>query len=223
VRNGVMTAISAAGVLLVGTACLSFASADPAAKKINTAAKPVAVHDKTRTANTHAEEVRVAKAAALARAIAIQDKLNRAIANAYHAHAQASKSDAERAKAASVALAKLQSPQRHETVRPSSMEIGLASIYCFRNGPTASGERSRPAVLTAAHKTLPFNTLVEVTNQNNGRSIVVRIKDRGPFVAGRVIDLTPAGARALKFDGVTKVSLRVLNNRRDQNLVARAF
>jgi len=77
--------------------------------------------------------------------------------------------------------------------------------------------------LTAAHKTLPFNTLVEVTNQNNGRSIVVRINDRGPFVAGRVIDLTPAGARALKFDGVTKVSLRVLNNRRDQNLVARAF
>jgi len=221
VRNGVMTAVGAAGVLLVGTACLSFASADPAAKKIHSAAKPVAAHDKTPTALTHAEKVRIAEAAAVTRAVAIQEKLNRAIANA--AHAQASKSDSERAKAASVALAKLESPQRHETVRPASMEIGLASIYCFRNGPTASGERSRPAVLTAAHKTLPFNTLVEVTNQNNGRSIVVRINDRGPFVAGRVIDLTPAGARALKFDGVTKVSLRVLNNRRDQNLVARAF
>lgn len=220
-RNGVMTAVGAAGVLLVGTACLSFASADPAAKKIHSAAKPVAAHDKTPTALTHAEKVRIAEAAAVTRAVAIQEKLNRAIANA--AHAQASKSDSERAKAASVALAKLESPQRHETVRPASMEIGLASIYCFRNGPTASGERSRPAVLTAAHKTLPFNTLVEVTNQNNGRSIVVRINDRGPFVAGRVIDLTPAGARALKFDGVTKVSLRVLNNRRDQNLVARAF
>jgi len=221
VRNGVMTAVGAAGVLLVGTACLSFASADPAAKKIHSAAKPVAAHDKTPTALTHAEKVRIAEAAAVTRAVAIQEKLNRAIANA--AHAQASKSDSERAKAASVALAKLQLPQHHETVRPASMEIGLASIYCFRNGPTASGERSRPAVLTAAHKTLPFNTLVEVTNQNNGRSIVVRINDRGPFVAGRVIDLTPAGARALKFDGVTKVSLRVLNNRRDQNLVARAF
>jgi len=221
VRNGVMTAVGAAGVLLVGTACLSFASADPAAKKIHSAAKPVAAHDKTPTALTHAEKVRIAEAAAVTRAVAIQEKLNRAIANA--AHAQASKSDSERAKAASVALAKLESPQRHETVRPASMEIGLASIYCFRNGPTASGERSRPAVLTAAHKTLPFNTLVEVTNQNNGRSIVVRINDRGPYVTGRVIDLTPAGARALKFDGVTKVSLRVLNNRRDQNLVARAF
>jgi len=110
-----------------------------------------------------------------------------------------------------------------DPVRPAPVETGFASIYCFRNGPTASGERSRPVVLTAAHKTLPFGTLVEVTNQKNGRSIVVRINDRGPFVAGRVIDLTPAGARALKFDGVTLVMLRVLNNRRDLHLANRAI
>ena len=109
------------------------------------------------------------------------------------------------------------------TVRPASIETGVASIYCFRNGPTASGERSRPVVLTAAHKTLPFGTLVEVTNQKNGRSIVVRINDRGPFIAGRVIDLTPAGARALKFDGVAPVTLRVLNHRRDLRLAERAI
>lgn len=110
-----------------------------------------------------------------------------------------------------------------DNVRPASVETGIASVYCFRNGPTASGERSRPAVLTAAHKTLPFGTLVEVTNQKNGRSIVVRINDRGPFIAGRVIDLTPAGARALKFDGVAPVWLRVLNNRRDFHLAERAI
>jgi rare lipoprotein A len=110
-----------------------------------------------------------------------------------------------------------------DPVRPASIEVGYASVYCFRNGPTASGERSRPAVLTAAHKTLPFGTLVEVTNQKNGRSIVVRINDRGPFVAGRVIDLTPAAARALKFDGVAPVAVRVLNNRRDLHLANRAI
>jgi rare lipoprotein A len=118
--------------------------------------------------------------------------------------------------------AKVQKPTA-PGVRPASLETGLASIYCFRNGPTASGERSRPAVLTAAHKTLPFGTLVEVTNQKNSRSIIVRINDRGPFVGGRVIDLTPAGARALKFDGVTQVSVRVLNNRRDSHLAAHAL
>ena len=105
----------------------------------------------------------------------------------------------------------------------SAFETGLASVYCFRNGPTASGERSRPAVLTAAHKTLPFGTLVEVTNRDNGRSIVVRINDRGPFVAGRVIDVTPAAARALKFDGLAHVTLRVLNSQRDSRIVARAI
>jgi rare lipoprotein A len=114
-------------------------------------------------------------------------------------------------------------PKQAAAAFASAFETGMASVYCFRNGPTASGERSRPAVLTAAHKTLPFGTLVEVTNRENGRSIVVRINDRGPFVAGRVIDLTPAGARALKFDGLTRVTLRVLNNQRDSRIIARAI
>ena len=64
--------------------------------------------------------------------------------------------------------------------------------------------------MTAAHKTLPFGTRVKVTNKRNGNSVVVRINDRGPFVRGRVIDVTPAGARALGFSGLTQVSLAVV-------------
>jgi rare lipoprotein A len=114
-------------------------------------------------------------------------------------------------------------PASQQTVQPASLISGIASVYCYRNGSTASGQRSRPAVLTAAHKTLPFGTMVEVTNRQNGRSIVVRINDRGPYIDGRVIDLTPAGALALKFDGLTPVTLRVLNDRRDTRLAARAI
>src|SRR5689334_8314435 len=78
---------------------------------------------------------------------------------------------------------------------------GLASYY-FEAQPTASGERFNPNELTAAHKTLPFGTRVRVTNRHNGKSVVVRINDRGPFVKGRVIDLSRAAARAINMDGV---------------------
>ena len=61
--------------------------------------------------------------------------------------------------------------------------------------------------MTAAHRTLPFGTKVRVTNKKNGQSVVVTINDRGPFVRGRVIDVTPAGARALGFSGLTQVTL----------------
>ena len=61
--------------------------------------------------------------------------------------------------------------------------------------------------LTAAHRSLPFGTVVRVRNNKNGRETLVRINDRGPFVRGRIIDLTPAGAKALGFSGVTDVSL----------------
>jgi rare lipoprotein A len=64
--------------------------------------------------------------------------------------------------------------------------------------------------MTAAHRTLPFGTLVRVTNRHSGRSVVVRINDRGPFVRGRVIDLTPAAARALGFSGLADVDLEVV-------------
>ncbi len=82
----------------------------------------------------------------------------------------------------------------------SRSESGIASVYSTESGHgTASGQRLNPQALTAAHKSLPFGTQVRVTNRNNGKSVVVRINDRGPFVRGRVIDLTPAGARALGF------------------------
>ena len=86
-------------------------------------------------------------------------------------------------------------------------ETGIASIYAYAGEKTANGERANPGGLTAAHKTLPFGTRVRVVNKRNGRSVVVRINDRGPFVRGRIIDLTPAGARALGFSGITPVSV----------------
>jgi len=83
-------------------------------------------------------------------------------------------------------------------------------VYGYTGGRTASGERARPNGMTAAHRSLPFGTNVQVTNRRNGRSAVVRINDRGPFVRGRVIDVTPAAARVLGFSGLTQVSLAVL-------------
>ena len=87
-------------------------------------------------------------------------------------------------------------------------ESGIASIYGYDGQRTASGERAQPNGLTAAHRTLPFGTRVRVTNKRNGRSVVVRINDRGPFVRGRVIDLTPAAARVLGFSGLAPVTLQ---------------
>jgi rare lipoprotein A len=92
----------------------------------------------------------------------------------------------------------------------ASAESGIASVYTYGGRPTANGERASESGLTAAHKTLPFGTMVRVTNQASGRSVVVRINDRGPFVAGRVIDLTPAGAHALGFSGLAHVTLDVV-------------
>lgn len=88
-------------------------------------------------------------------------------------------------------------------------EQGIASIYAYEGEKTANGETANPHGLTAAHKTLPFGTRVLVTNDSNKRTVVVRINDRGPFVKGRIIDLTPAGAKALGFEqqGITKVTL----------------
>ena len=75
---------------------------------------------------------------------------------------------------------------------------------------TASGERFSPEKLTAAHRTLPFGTMVRVTNLRNGRIVVVRINDRGPFDKGRVIDITPAAAKELHFSGLAPVTLTVI-------------
>src|SRR5262245_14278641 len=74
---------------------------------------------------------------------------------------------------------------------------GVASVYSTESGHrTASGQRLNPDALTAAHRSLPFGTKVRVLNRKNGRSVVVTINDRGPFVRGRVIDVAPAAARA---------------------------
>jgi rare lipoprotein A len=86
-------------------------------------------------------------------------------------------------------------------------QSGIASVYAYSGQRTANGERAQPSGLTAAHRTLPFGTHVRVTNKSNGRSVVVRINDRGPFVRGRIIDLTPAAARALGFNGLAHVTV----------------
>lgn len=91
-------------------------------------------------------------------------------------------------------------------------ERGVASVYAkkFHGKRTASGQRFSLSDLSAAHRRLPFGTKVRVTNRSNSKSVIVRINDRGPFVRGRVIDLTPAGARALGFSGLASVRLERL-------------
>lgn len=89
---------------------------------------------------------------------------------------------------------------------------GIASWYGpgFIGRRTANGEVYCGTKMTAAHKTLPFGTRVRVHNLNNGRSAVVRINDRGPFVGGRVIDLSSRAARVLGVSGLANVRLEVL-------------
>ncbi len=91
---------------------------------------------------------------------------------------------------------------------PAAAQSGIASVYSY--GRTASGEHVRSGALTAAHRSLPFGTKVRVTNERTGRSVVVRINDRGPFVRGRVIDMTPAAAHAIGLSGLARVTLTVV-------------
>jgi rare lipoprotein A len=97
-----------------------------------------------------------------------------------------------------------------------SIGIGVASFYGkrFAGRPTASGERFDPRQLTAAHKTLPFGTRVKVINPRNGRSVIVRINDRGPFTKGRHIDLSRAAAEEIGLvnAGHGKVELLVIES-----------
>ena len=90
-------------------------------------------------------------------------------------------------------------------------QTGNASWYSLTS-LTASGERCDPTLFTAAHRSLPFGTMVQVKNLTNGRTLIVRINDRGPFVRGRIIDLTRAAAQKLGFveDGITRVHLTVI-------------
>ena len=88
-------------------------------------------------------------------------------------------------------------------------QCGGASWYSLPGNRTASGDRMNPSAMTAAHKTLPFGTKVRVVDQRTGKSILVTINDRGPFVRGRIIDLSKAAATKLGFRnaGHTKVCI----------------
>jgi rare lipoprotein A len=92
---------------------------------------------------------------------------------------------------------------------PALAECGIASNYSTGR-VTANGEHFRTHAISAAHKTLPFGSKVAVLNRRTGRSIVVRINDRGPFVKGRIIDLSKGAARALGGGGLSSVCLTVL-------------
>lgn len=95
---------------------------------------------------------------------------------------------------------------------PAAAQCGKASWYA-EHGRTASGERLKAGSRTAAHRTLPFGTLVEVQNLRNGRTVVVRINDRGPFIKGRVIDLARSAANDIGMvsSGTARVRLSVLD------------
>jgi rare lipoprotein A len=110
-------------------------------------------------------------------------------------------------------------PTVSPVVKPSSSprvtSTGSCQASYYGDGShTANGERFDPSKLTAAHKTLPFNTMVKVTNPKNGKSVVVRINDRGPFVSGRCLDLTTAAFQAIASlsSGVLTVKYEVLKS-----------
>lgn len=112
----------------------------------------------------------------------------------------------------SVGLAAVSGARAHKA--PTVEEVGTASWYGprFHGKKTANGEVFNQNKLTAAHRTLPLGTTVEVTNVTNGKSVEVKINDRGPYVNGRVIDLSRAAALRLgmKDAGVAKVQIEVL-------------
>lgn len=94
----------------------------------------------------------------------------------------------------------------------SGTETGLASFYAesYNGKKTANGETYRSSAFTAAHKKLPFGRKVKVTNLSNGKTVKVKVNDRGPFVSGRIIDLTRAAAEKIDMvnAGVVKVKIR---------------
>lgn len=97
---------------------------------------------------------------------------------------------------------------------PEKIQTGIASWYGgrFIGGKTANGERYHASDLTAAHRSLPFNTYVRVTNLRNNQSVIVRINNRGPFIQGRIIDMSVRAAEELgmKRSGLAQVRVEVL-------------
>jgi rare lipoprotein A len=105
------------------------------------------------------------------------------------------------------------------STEPGSVQEGEASYYAhkYHGRTTANGETYDENKMTAAHKTLPFGTTVRVTNLANGKKVVVRINDRGPFIKGRIIDLSYKAAGELDYisRGVVKVRVEVLKKNGD--------
>ncbi len=113
----------------------------------------------------------------------------------------------EQPKDKAVAVRKVETEKAYRT---TSSQSGMASYYGSESGSqTASGQRFNPSAMTAAHRTLPFGTKVRVTNKNNGKSVIVTINDRGPFIRGRIIDLSTAaaGVIGMKGAGVARVTV----------------
>ena len=96
---------------------------------------------------------------------------------------------------------------------------GMASYYhdSLEGKPTASGEPYKASAMTAAHPSLPFNTQLKVTNLGNGRSVIVRVNDRGPFAKNRILDVSRAAAKELDFldKGVARVQIEILHESPD--------
>lgn len=98
----------------------------------------------------------------------------------------------------------------------AGQQCGEASYYGYRDGyawkTTANGEVMNPSLMTTAHRSLPFGTRLLVTNQRNGKSIIVKVNDRGPFIAGRVLDLSYGafGKISAVSRGVTKICYSVV-------------
>jgi rare lipoprotein A len=108
---------------------------------------------------------------------------------------------------------KLPKSVQHPSAKEKPYQVGMASWYGkqFHGRTTASGEDFDMFELTAAHRQLPLGTYVRVTNLRNGKSIVVRVNDRGPFVGGRIMDLSYGAARMLSFrDGIERVQLDLI-------------
>jgi rare lipoprotein A len=105
------------------------------------------------------------------------------------------------------------SPSAPSRSPSAARSTSCQASYYGTGTTTASGEKFDPNAYTAAHKTLPFNTRVRVTNPSNGKSVVVRINDRGPFVAGRCLDLTPVAFQVIASlgSGVISVTYQVVN------------
>jgi len=122
------------------------------------------------------------------------------------------KAAAEQPKDKTTAESKVETEKAYRT---TSSQSGMASYYGSESGSqTASGARFNPNAMTAAHRTLPFGTKVRVTNKNNGRSVIVTINDRGPFIRGRIIDLSTAaaGVIGMKGAGVARVTVERLGS-----------